>query len=137
MRVFLDTNVLVSSLTTRGLCSELLESIFNEHDLLICEPVLQELKRILTEKFHLPAPLVREYITLLKTESQLVTTQSIINIKIKINDPDDIRILEFAIPAKPDVFVTGDKELLKLAKINDVPIISPRQFWLQLAGLES
>jgi len=135
VRVFLDTNVLVSSLTTRGLCSELLESIFNEHNLLTCEPVLQELKRILTEKFHLPAPLVREYITLLKTESQLVTTQSIIN--IKINDPDDIRILEFAIPAKPDVFVTGDKELLKLSKINDVPIISPRQFWLQLAGLDS
>jgi putative PIN family toxin of toxin-antitoxin system len=135
VRVFLDTNVLVSSLTTRGLCSELLESIFNEHNLLTCEPVIQELKRILTEKFHLPVPLVREYITLLKTESQLVTTQSIIN--IKINDPDDIRILEFAIPAKPDVFVTGDKELLKLSKINDVPIISPRQFWLQLAGLDS
>ncbi len=130
MRVFLDTNVLISSLTVRGLCSELLESIFNEHDLLVCEPVLQELKRILAEKFHLPAPLIRDYIKLLKTESELVTAQATVN--IKLNDQDDVRILAFVIPARPDVFVTGDKELLKLAEIEGVPIISPRQFWLGL-----
>jgi len=135
VRVFLDTNVLVSSLTTRGLCSELLESIFNEHNLLTCEPVLQELKRVLADKFYLPAPLVREYLSLLKTESLVVTTQGVVN--IKVNDPDDIPILSFAIAAKPDVFVTGDRELLKLGNIADIPILSPRQFWLKLAGLES
>ena len=135
MKVFLDTNVLVSSLTARGLCSELLESIFNEHDLLTCEPVLQEIKRILTDKFHLPLPLVRDYLNLLRTEGQVVTTQGKVN--IKINDPDDIRILSFAIPARPNVFVTGDQELLKLGNIGDVPILSPRKFWLTLAGIES
>ncbi len=130
MRVFLDTNVLVSSLTVRGLCSELLESIFNEHDLLVCEPILQELKRILAEKFHLPAPITREYIKLIKTESELVTAQAAVN--IKLNDMDDLRILAFIIPARPDVFVTGDKELLKHAEIEGIPILSPRQFWLEL-----
>ena len=135
MKVFLDTNVLVSGLTARGLCSELLESIFDEHDLLTCEPVLQEIKRILTGKFHLPLPLVRDYLNLLRTEGQVVTTQGKVN--IKINDPDDILILSFAIPARPDVFVTGDQELLKLGNIGDVPILSPRKFWLTLAGIES
>ena len=135
MKVFLDTNVLVSSLTARGLCSELLESIFNEHGLLTCEPVLQEIKRILTDKFHLPSALVREYLNLLRVEGQVVTTQGKVN--IKINDPDDIRILSFILPARPDVFVTGDQELLKLGNIGDVPILSPRKFWLKLAGIES
>jgi putative PIN family toxin of toxin-antitoxin system len=132
VRVFLDTHVLVSSLTVRGLCSELLESIFNEHDLLVCEPVLQELKRILAEKFHLPAPLIRDYINLLKTESELVTAQAAVN--IKLNDPDDVRILAFVIPAQPDVFVTGDKELLKRAEIEGIPILSPRRFWFRLSS---
>lgn len=132
--MFLDTNVLAGSLTVRGLCSELLESIFNAHELLICEPVLQELKRILRKIFHPPAPLVRDYVNLLKTVSHVLTTHTAVN--IKLSDKGDIRILEFVIPAKPDVLVTGDKELLKLAEIEGVPIRSPRQFWLLLAGLE-
>ena len=35
---------LASSVATRGLCSELLESVISEHELLTCEPVLRELR---------------------------------------------------------------------------------------------
>ena len=45
MRVFLDTNVLVASLVARGLCSELLELVVHDHELLTCRPVLSELER--------------------------------------------------------------------------------------------
>jgi len=34
------------------------------------------------------------------------------------------------------VFVTGDKELLDLRKIEDLIVVSPRELWNQLAGLE-
>ena len=50
MRVFLDTNVLASALTARGLCAELFEVVLQSHDLLTSEPVLLELERILPGK---------------------------------------------------------------------------------------
>jgi predicted nucleic acid-binding protein len=34
------------------------------------------------------------------------------------------------------VFVTGDKELLDLRRIGNLPIVSPREMWLQLMGVE-
>jgi predicted nucleic acid-binding protein len=50
VKVFLDTNVLASALTTRGLCAELFEVVLQSHDLLTSDPVLRELERILPEK---------------------------------------------------------------------------------------
>ncbi len=135
MRIFLDTNVLASSIATRGLCSELLESVIHDHELLTCQPLLQELERVLADKFRLPEPVVGGFLGLLKTEGRVIESQKPPSIPIK--DADDIPILACAIAGKADVFVTGDKELLDLQTIGNLPIISPRQLWLQLAGLEA
>jgi len=35
VKVFLDTNVLVSALATRGLCADLLRKVLTEHELLV------------------------------------------------------------------------------------------------------
>ena len=51
MKVFLDTNVLVSAFATRGLCADVMRVILTEHELLIGEVVLTELQRILSKKF--------------------------------------------------------------------------------------
>lgn len=134
MRIFLDTNVLASSLATRGLCSELLESVIHDHDLLTCQPVLRELERVLAGKFRLPEPVIEGFLGLLKTEGQVVESKKALALPIK--DAADIPILACAIAAKADVFVTGDKELLDLGKIDNIPILSQRQLWLKLAGLE-
>ncbi len=134
MKVFLDTNVLASGIATRGLCSELLESVIHDHELLTCQPVLRELERVLTEKLRLPEAVVAGFLALLKAEGTVV--ESRINPSIPIKDADDIPILACAIAGKADVFVTGDKELLELRKIEDLAVVSPRELWNQLAGLE-
>ena len=134
MRIFLDTNVLASGIATRGLCSELLESVIHDHELLTCQPVLQELQRVLADKFRLPGPVIEGFLSLLKTEGRVTASQKTPSIPIK--DADDIRILACAIAGEADVFVTGDKELLDLQQVNNLPIVSPRQLWLQLAGLQ-
>ena len=59
MRIFLDTNVLASAIATRGLCTELLEGIIINHELLTSKEVLRELQRVLSQKFHLPKPVVQ------------------------------------------------------------------------------
>ena len=134
MKVFLDTNVLASGIATRGLCSELLESVLHDHELLTCKPGLQELERVLTEKLRLPETVVAGFLALLKAEGTVVESRK--NPSIPIKDTDDIPILACAIAGKADVFVTGDKELLDLRKIEDLAVVSPRELWNQLAGLE-
>jgi putative PIN family toxin of toxin-antitoxin system len=134
VRVFLDTNVLASGIATRGLCAELFESVVNEHELLTCEPVLRELERVLSAKFHLPDSIIKAFIGLLKAEGLVIKAQERPTIKFK--DADDIPILACAIAAKADVFVTGDKALLELGTIENIPILSPRELWQKLSGLE-
>jgi len=134
LKVFLDTNVLASSIATRGLCSELLEIVIHDHELLTCRPMLRELERVLTEKLRLPEPVVAGFLGLLKAEATVVESRK--NPSIPIKDADDIRILACAIGGKANVFVTGDKELLDLRKFEDLAVVSPRELWNQLAGLE-
>ena len=134
MRVFLDTNVLASGIAARGLCAELLERAMSEHELLICEPVLRELRRVLSGKVHLPQPLIQEFIDLLTTEGQVVSTPE--TPTIDFQDASDIPIMACAVAGNADVFITGDKALLELGSIESVPILSPRQLWERLAGLK-
>ena len=135
MRIFLDTNVLASGLSTRGLCAELLEGIIANHELLTCETVLQEIQRVLTDKFRLPNTLIRDYLSLLREEAQV--TKAGPPPRLQFEDPDDLPILACVIAAKADFFVTGDKALLELGKIEEIPILSPRQLWQRLTGLTS
>ena len=134
MKVFLDTNVLVASLVARGLCSELLELVVHDHELLTCQPVLSELERVLAAKLGIPAAVITGFIGLLKSEGRIVEPGE--NLAVSIKDAADLPILACAVSAKADVFVTGDKELLDLRRIGDLPIVSPRELWLQLAGVE-
>jgi len=134
LKVFLDTNVLASGIATRGLCSELLESVIHDHELLTCKPVLQELERVLTEKLRMPETVVAGFLVLLKAEGTVVESRK--NPSLPIKDTDDIPILACAIAGKADVFVTGDKDLLELRKIEDLAVVSPRELWNRLAGLE-
>ena len=48
----------------------------------------------------------------------------------------DIPILACALAANADVFVTGDQALLDLRAVDGLSIVSPRQLWSQLSGLE-
>jgi putative PIN family toxin of toxin-antitoxin system len=134
VKVFLDTNVLAASIATRGLCSELLENIIHDHELLTCRPVLSELERVLADKLKLPDPVVAGFVALLKAEGRVVEARE--NPSIRIRDATDIPILACAIGGGADVFVTGDKELLELRRVGNLPVVSPRELWLQLMGAE-
>lgn len=133
MRIFLDTNVLASSLATRGLCSEVFEGVLHDHELLTCAPVLAELERVLIKKLRIPDTVAAEFLALLREEGHMVEAQKAPSIPIK--DPDDIPILACAIAGEADLFVTGDKALLDLREVDGVPIVSPRELWTRLAGL--
>lgn len=127
MRIFLDTNVLASALATRGLCADILREVMSKHDLIVSEPLLKELKRILPKKFKLPPALADEMIAFFEQDLATVDDEPLHDITIQ--DKDDIVILSSAINRQTDVFVAGDKEVLALGALNDMKIMSPRAFW--------
>ena len=134
MKIFLDTNVLVSAFATRGLCSDLFELVLVEHDLVLGHHVIDELSRSLRRKLKLPAASAREIGEFVSGEaSQFIGESQPSSAKV---GPADARILGEALASRADVFVTGDAALLKLRVAEDMKIVSPRGLWemLQAGG---
>jgi predicted nucleic acid-binding protein len=129
LRVFLDTNVLVAAFATRGLCADVFRLAAAENQLLIGEPVLIEVGRILATKFGMPRAACNEVLGVLRRFPLAAAAGK--PTPLGINDPDDEWIVACALGAAAEIFVTGDKALLGLHKIQSMIIISPRQFWTQ------
>ncbi len=130
MRVFPDTNVLVSAFTTRGLCADVLRTILAEHDLVTGEYVLNELKRVLIERFGIPEKHVISIISFLRRFHVEPAPQDTPD--LQICDSDNLFVLASALSAKIDVLVTGDRDLLEVNDQVDIRITDPRGFWSML-----
>ena len=127
MRVFLDTNVLVSALTARGLSAEVLQVVLAEHELVIGERVLGELRRVLKQKMKVPDKVIREAEAFLRHQGDVVEGPA--RPAIKVRDPADAHILAEALAGGAAVLVTGDRDLLEVATKAPLPILTPRGFW--------
>ena len=130
MKVFLDTNVLVSATATRGLCADVLREILASHHLVVSDPLFVELERVLFEKFHVSGDLIAGLIEILKQDAQHSSPSDLPDIDIQ--DKYDLIILSSAINGGADIFITGDKELLDLHSVKNMDIVSPRMFWEKL-----
>ena len=45
-----------------------------------------------------------------------------------VRDPDDNRLIEAALAAHANVIVTGDQDLLTLERVDQITILTPREF---------
>jgi uncharacterized protein len=127
VRVFLDTNVLVSAFASRGLCAEVLELVLLDHDLILGRNVLREFEKALREKVRLPVVRSAEIVDFVSSEATQVVDKAepaIVNV-----DAADALVLGEAIASHADLFVTGDAALLRLAALGALKIVSPRRFW--------
>lgn len=131
-RIFLDTNVLISATMGHGLCADLFDIVVQDHRLILGEPVLDELERLLRAKFRVPAAVRRELLTGLRYEAEIVAASG--ELPVTSPDPDDERILLAAWCSRADWLVTGDRPLLALKHVGELPIVSPRQLWDFLEG---
>ena len=132
MRVLLDTNVLVSAFTTRGLCADLFRLVLAEHELLSAEVVLQELERMLRTRFRVPSATVAEILTLLAGFETVAKPDSPSDIAVR--DKDDAWVLASALAGRADVLITGDRDLLAVGDMHGLHILDPRGFWSLLKG---
>lgn len=127
MRVFFDTNALISAFTARGLCADLFKRAITSCTLIVSEPLLDEIRRILADKFKVAADQIDEVVSIIAEDAVMAPAGALL--RIRIRDRDDVLILSSALHGEAEYFVTGDKEVLALKVIGCMRILSPREFW--------
>ncbi len=134
MKVYFDTNVVLAAFATRGLCADLFAHVLLEHDLLVGETVIRELRRTLRAKLKLSRDAIEEIEALLRDQTVVKTPTE--HLCLGISDPDDEWIVAEAMAGEADFLVTGDAALQKLGKRAPLPIVPPRGLWEALRGAE-
>lgn len=130
MKVYLDTNVLVSAFTARGLCADLVRYLLAEHDVMTGEVNLVELRRVLADDFHASEQQIATVEGLLR--DQVIVPRPATASRLPLRDDDDAWVLASAVEGAADLLVTGDKDLLSVAARAPLPILSPREAWERL-----
>ena len=129
MRVFLDTNFLVSAFLARGLCADLSRLVLIEHTLVTSEVVLTELQDVLSRKGRLPAPQIAAIQAFLC--DQPVAPRPAQTLQLGLVNPDDEWVVANAVLVEADLFVTGDQGVLACIQ-PPLPIVNPRGCWERL-----
>lgn len=127
MTVVFDTNVLVAALVfPAGRAAEALKRIVDGQDeLLLSKPILDELLSVLGRKF------ARDREELARLAVWLADAAAWVRPDVRlaaVRDEPDNRILECAVSGNADAIVTGDHELLSLARFRGIELMNLRTY---------
>jgi putative PIN family toxin of toxin-antitoxin system len=138
IRAVLDTNLLVSYLLTHR---PPIATLIDEHlaresfGLVTAAVLLEELDRVLRyprlQQYYSEETRTR-YIALIAALSEVVELPE--SVPAICRDPDDDWVIACAVAGEADHIVSGDRDLLSLERVGEIPILSAAQF---LAALES
>ena len=134
MKVFFDTNVLISAFASHGACAQLFDLAPERFARLTSETVLVELEEKLATKFRFTAEEIADVLTTVRRFPVVPAAQ--VFPAVAIRDADDLPILAAALSAGADILVTGDGDLLVLEKVGALEILTPRQLLDRLAAAE-
>jgi putative PIN family toxin of toxin-antitoxin system len=123
----------VAAFATRGLCADVVRTVLAEHELVLSDTVVEELRPTLTQKVRLPEPAVREITTFLGASASFADSPPS-PVPVAIRDPDDAVVLGDALANAAEVLVTGDKDLLEAGEVPGIRILDPRGFWQLVRG---
>lgn len=127
MRLLLDTNVLVAALIAHGTCSDVLEHCVRHHVVISSQPLLDELRDVLTRKFRQRAADVRATVRLFEATFTIVTPVPLESPACR--DADDDVVLATARAGECAAILTGDQDLLILDPFQGIRLLRPSAFW--------
>ena len=137
IRAVLDTNLLVSYLLTHRppIATLIDEHLAQERFSLVTTAVLlEELDRVLRyprlQRYYSEETRTR-YIALIAALSEVVELPE--SVPSICRDPDDDWVIACAVIGEADCIVSGDRDLLALERVGEIPILSAAEF---LATLE-
>ncbi|MDD5483507.1 MAG: putative toxin-antitoxin system toxin component, PIN family [Kiritimatiellae bacterium] len=126
MRIVLDANVIVAAFAARGLCESVLELCLDRHDILLSEPLLDEIRKNLQKKVKLPIHTIEQIEHLLRENGTIFVSESISPHVCR--DPNDVHVLGLTVAGQAECLVTGDNDLLVLKQFRQCQILNPRAF---------
>ena len=137
MRVFIDTNVFISAIINPSgspalvleICAEL--GNIGKLQVVVCDTVISELRRIVSEKFPGKEEALEKMFAILKVK---VVSKIDEIAHVNVRDPYDETIVRSAMK-HADILITGDKDILQCEHDSALIILTPRQF-LKMIGLE-
>jgi len=128
VKAVFDTDILIAAFLTEGICAKLMiRARKREFDLILCDGILDEFKRVLKKKFATSPHETSEALIVL-SEAALEIHGPIELITPICRDSDDDLILACAMDAIADYVVTGDEDLLVLKNYEGISIVAPREF---------
>lgn len=126
MRIVLDTNVLIASLISRGKCYALVENSLKVHEIISSKFILDELAEKLQKKFKYETEDINEALSIFRSKMAIVIPSPLEQQVCR--DIDDDWILATALTGKAQCIVTGDKDLLAIARFENIDIVAPVDF---------
>jgi len=131
VRVLLDTNVLVSAILFGGIPQECLRrGLAGEFELVTGIALLDELERVLRDRFGLPAEAVAFARGDFELAAEVIAPS---RVEAVSRDPADDIVLAVAREGRADHIVSGDQDLLALGSYGETVILPPRDFIRLLA----
>ena len=131
-RVVLDSNVLVSALISPGGVPARVLDLWrgDQFVLLVSEPILDELARVLAQpklrRYGLSASRVARVMRCLRQFAIVVEADP--GVGEVVRDQDDQKFVDCAVVGRADYLVTGDQDLLSLGRHAGIAIVSPAAF---------
>lgn len=131
MRIMIDTNVLLSSVVfPNPQMTSLIEKITNEHSLVLCSHIIEELHGVINRKFSDKKESLEKFLSKLTYEFIYTPTDINPNNYPEIRDKNDLPILVSALVGGVDLIITGDDDFFDITSAADeLPIVmKPRGF---------
>jgi putative PIN family toxin of toxin-antitoxin system len=123
--VVFDTNIFISAFEFGGVPrGALLLASAGLFDIRTSKPLLEELSRVLRDRFEYSGEEVTEIRRRLERLCTVVEPTERIT---DCSDPDDNRVLECAVAAQAGYIVTGDHALLRLNPFRNIQILTAAQ----------
>ena len=127
MRIMLDTNVLLSALLFPGeRMNRMMQSIFEDHRLVLSSFVVDELLYVVKRKFPGKFQAVDRLLSSMSFELAY-TPQEMEQGLFEIRDRKDYPVLYTAIQDGVDILITGDKDFSEV-DVEHPEILTPAQF---------
>jgi uncharacterized protein len=135
-RALCDTNVLVSAFIAGGPPSRVIEAAIDGRiELVLADPVLGELERVLVLKLGFEPERVRDITALLMDFSVARVDAPTQPVEAITGDPDDDVVLACGVSAGVRIVVSGDhRHMLPVREHRGIRIISPQALLAELAG---
>lgn len=133
VKVVFDTNIFVSGHFWKGppyRC--LLAAEARLATLVVSEPILSELREKLIDKFGIPEAEVAVIVNRLDAYAETVPVLG--RTGWVVQDADDDKFIDAALSGGATIIVSGDRHLLTLGTVEEIEILTARQFLDRLAS---